>query len=219
MPPETAASDLDLPIYALQRPDRPDNPMPTSAESDGRFGANPVQNRSLGSSESSSYGRVKPSKYANAGFTAPENSNTEEHEQNASASVKKNSLSPTPSPDDGVEPSTSQITAEDSVQIVRDFISLWNKRYFHPRNIEAILVPLPNSSGPEFAVNLAMRFPWAPTHPDSEPLYGIPPDTNTSRLPVETASEIGPSGSFTTADDSPNSPSATHVPDRRSTQS
>jgi hypothetical protein len=99
-----------------------------------------------------------------AGLSTPKASvpdiNNTEGDQNTFA--KTLSASPAQPPADGVAPTTSHTEeqsdpAHDTAQTVREFIDLWNERYFHPRNLEASLELRPDSSGPAFAVNLASR--------------------------------------------------------------
>jgi hypothetical protein len=106
-------------------------------------------------------------------------------------------------------PNTSYQLGEqpDPAQTVREFIDLWNERYFYPRNLEASLVLRhdTSSSGSKFAVNLASRSSHI-AHASGERIDDTAPNIRNTAAEIspsiaETTSEQGPSGSFTTAAD------------------
>jgi hypothetical protein len=191
-------------VYTLLSPARPDNPVPTSAES---VVVDPPRNRSIASSESS-YGRVEPSKYTETGFSPPDAIAPDVAEYGQKIFAKSLS-SPTQLPADEMGPNTSHQLGEqpDPAQTVREFIDLWNERYFYPRNLEASLVLRhdTSSSGSKFAVNLASRSSHI-AHASGERIDDTEPNIRNTAAEIspsiaETTSEQGPSGSFTTAAD------------------
>ncbi|KAF7371075.1 hypothetical protein MSAN_00741800 [Mycena sanguinolenta] len=205
--PEDGAS-TDIPVYTLLSPARPENPVPTT-ESDAGLDAPahaPARGiHSIASSETS-YGPVlEPTRYVTARFSASETPVSRENPIPDGIGVLSTSLAQSLADDIGPGPSrapqpaeTSEVDpAPDPVQTVRELIDLWNRCYFHPRNLEASLVPRPDSSGPAFDVNLAW---WSPAHLASEEHFDEkalnPPNDIT-----KTASEPSFAGSFATAED------------------
>ncbi|KAJ6616988.1 hypothetical protein B0H10DRAFT_2218972 [Mycena sp. CBHHK59/15] len=145
--PEASASNTDLPAYTLLSPVRPENPIPTSVESGGQFVTNAADDRSVASSEMS-YGQVKPATAENA----PSPSAAIHSYTTALPALSYASFFPgSPAIGGGPRPTALRMVTEDhdqpnTTQAVREFIDLWNERYFRTRNIEASLVPLSGSA-------------------------------------------------------------------------
>ncbi|KAJ6580888.1 hypothetical protein B0H19DRAFT_1251168 [Mycena capillaripes] len=176
-----AAIAVDLPAYTLLSLARPDNPIPTSVESSGEFVVGPQRNRSITSSESS-YARVKPSAYMDSGSSPPgaiaPGPSSAEHEPKTFAQHPASSSSPTTqSPADGAgagispPPLPGVQDQSDPVQTVREFLELWNERYFHPRHLEVSLVPQRDLWG-SLAVNLASWSRGPVANDDTAPNIG-----------------------------------------------
>ncbi|KAJ7173491.1 hypothetical protein C8R46DRAFT_116099 [Mycena filopes] len=155
-PPDEDAS-TDLPSYTLLSPARPETPVPTSPDSAGDLPRNRV--RSMSSSKSSSYGRPQPSTLFMS--AVPESPSVAEFAALGTAHGQR-AFATAPSPDDvdDAEKDLPPVPPPPSspLDTVQDFIRLWNERYFHPRELEAFVVPQVGPEGAaEFAVNLVAR--------------------------------------------------------------
>ncbi|KAF7371078.1 hypothetical protein MSAN_00742300 [Mycena sanguinolenta] len=176
--PAAASSgvDLELPAYtSLSVPPAPESYPPLR------------NTRTIIPSESS-YGSIKPSQYMTTTEQSAPGSEvpaaaTEIPIINAFTSTRgfSRSRTPTSSPPPTVDvgSGTSQAQGQqkfkpkpDHAQAVREFIALWNERYFFARNLQAFLMPWPRedtpASGPLYAITLGNKrsFPPRETVPD-----------------------------------------------------
>ncbi|KAJ7779230.1 hypothetical protein B0H16DRAFT_809307 [Mycena metata] len=166
-PPDDAAG-TDLPSYSILSPADPHSPA-SSAHEPVHY---PPKSRSLGgskiSSKSSSLGRPQASTFMSAESpTAAFAALGAAHAQRWLAMNSPPSRTPPSSldPEKALPPVPPSRSPMDNVQ---EFLDLWNQRYFHPRNLEAFMVPRVGPSGAaEFAVNLVSR-PW-PYRPSADP--------------------------------------------------
>ncbi|KAJ7173468.1 hypothetical protein C8R46DRAFT_1082897 [Mycena filopes] len=164
-PDEDGASTNILPVYTLLPPAPAHPKPPVNPTSDPDSARDPPRNRARSMSSSSSIssfhgGRPQPQPSSTLSMSTPAVPASVFIPETTAASGTGHAFVSAPSPDDAEKnippvPVPPPPTSSSPLDAVRDFIRLWNERYFHPRGLEALVVS--EGSFAEFAVKLVSR--------------------------------------------------------------